>query len=177
MLASEHVQLVAQMRWADALVWRSVLRTPEAHASDEMHRRLHHIHLVQHLYLQIWRGEPLRITEHSDFADLRAIHGWAEPFYARAESFVRSLSPDGFQEPVSFPWAEELTETMGVVHPATVGQSLLQVTSHSTYHRGQVCAHLRQLGGEPPLTDFIAWVWQGRPDADPPDPFVPAPGA
>ena len=25
---------------------------------------------------------------------------------------------------------------------------------------------LRELGGEPPLTDFVAWIWLDRPPAD-----------
>jgi len=36
---------------------------------------------------------------------------------------------------------------------------------HSTHHRGQVNARLRELGGEPPLADFIVWLWWGRPAA------------
>jgi uncharacterized damage-inducible protein DinB len=43
---------------------------------------------------------------------------------------------------------------------------MFQVTSHSTHHRGQVNARLRALGGEPPLVDYIAWVWFGKPAAD-----------
>ena len=39
----------------------------------------------------------------------------------------------------------------------------MQVALHSTYHRGQINARIRELGGEPPLTDFIAWVWAGKP--------------
>jgi uncharacterized damage-inducible protein DinB len=37
---------------------------------------------------------------------------------------------------------------------------------HSGYHRGQVARRLREHGAEPPLGDFIAWVWMGRPEAD-----------
>ena len=48
----------------------------------------------------------------------------------------------------------------------TVGETGLQVALHSTYHRGQVTARLREVGGEPPLVDYIAWVWLGRPAAE-----------
>jgi uncharacterized damage-inducible protein DinB len=40
---------------------------------------------------------------------------------------------------------------------------MIQVATHSTYHRGQVNARLREVGGEPPLVDYIAWIWFGRP--------------
>ena len=36
----------------------------------------------------------------------------------------------------------------------------------SGYHRGQVARRLRELGVEPPLTDFIAWAPMDRPAAE-----------
>ena len=41
----------------------------------------------------------------------------------------------------------------------------LQVVLHTQHHRGQVCARLRDAGGEPPTVDFIVWLWEGRPAA------------
>jgi uncharacterized damage-inducible protein DinB len=56
----------------------------------------------------------------------------------------------------------------------TMGESLFQLTSHGTYHRGQVNSRLRELGAEPPLVDYIAWIWLGRPAPAWPAP-TPAP--
>jgi uncharacterized damage-inducible protein DinB len=50
--------------------------------------------------------------------------------------------------------------------PTTMRETMLQVAMHSTYHRGQVNARLRELGAEPPLTDYIAWLWMGKPAAE-----------
>jgi uncharacterized damage-inducible protein DinB len=36
---------------------------------------------------------------------------------------------------------------------------------HSHYHRGQNATRLRELGGDPPGTDLITWIWKGRPAA------------
>ena len=47
----------------------------------------------------------------------------------------------------------------------TIGDTALQVALHGTYHRGQINARLREIGGEPPLVDYIAWIWLGRPAA------------
>jgi uncharacterized damage-inducible protein DinB len=35
---------------------------------------------------------------------------------------------------------------------------LAQLFGHSWYHRGQVAALIRELGGEPAVTDYIFWV-------------------
>jgi uncharacterized damage-inducible protein DinB len=45
----------------------------------------------------------------------------------------------------------------------TLADTLWQVTMPNAYHRGQVNTRLRELGCEPPLTDFIVWVWRGKP--------------
>ena len=47
--------------------------------------------------------------------------------------------------------------------PATLSESVWQVLSHSTYHRGQIATRIRELGGEPPLVDFLYWVWSDKP--------------
>jgi uncharacterized damage-inducible protein DinB len=35
---------------------------------------------------------------------------------------------------------------------------LTQLFSHSSYHRGQIAALVRTLGGEPAVTDYLFWV-------------------
>ena len=57
----------------------------------------------------------------------------------------------------------------------TVGETTLQVPMHTVYHRGQVNARVRALGGEPPLVDYIAWLWLGRPAPEWPVIAVEAP--
>ena len=52
------------------------------------------------------------------------------------------------------------------VVPATLEETMMQVASHSTYHRGQINTRFRELGGEPAMVDLIAWVWLGKPKAD-----------
>jgi uncharacterized damage-inducible protein DinB len=34
---------------------------------------------------------------------------------------------------------------------------------HTAYHRGQISTRIREIGGEPPLIDYLYWVWAGRP--------------
>ena len=65
------------------------------------------------------------------------------------------------------PWADRLTAAVTggtATGIPTLAETILHITAHSTYHRGQINAGLRTLGIEPPLTDFIAWIWFGRPE-------------
>jgi uncharacterized damage-inducible protein DinB len=151
------------MEWADAVVWTTLLGQREAHSDTQIRECTYHIHQVQWAYLQIWRDEPLNIPDLVEFEDILAIYEWCQSYYAQAADFLGTLASAALERPVDFPWAEELVKQWGHAHPATLAESLLQITSHSTYHRGQVNRRLRELGTEPPSTDFVVWIWMGRP--------------
>jgi uncharacterized damage-inducible protein DinB len=166
MLPQELRGLVRHMEWADALVWRSVLAVPQAHTDTRMRESLYHLHVVQWAYLHIWRGEPLDAPELESFKDLTAVHAWGHDYYRQALPYLDTLELEELQRQVQFPWAEQLAERFGSARPATLAETILQITSHTMYHRGQVNTRVRELGGEPRLADFIAWIWMGRPDAE-----------
>lgn len=84
----------------------------------------------------------------------------------RAYLQVFHLDPGDLETEVRFPWADQLAARFGTVHLTTVRQGLHQIASHSTYHRGQINTRIRELEGEPPLTDFVAWIWAGKPEAE-----------
>lgn len=155
--------LLTHMEWADARTWRSVRSLPNGQTDDRLKWLFHHIHLVQSVYLQAWRGDPFQVTELKDYADLAAIDAWARPYYPKAQTFAATVDEAGFGQPVNFPWSELIVKEFGTVRPATLGESAWQVFSHTTYHRGQIANRVREIGGEPPLVDFLVWVWGGKP--------------
>ena len=159
----EFRELLLHMEWADALMWKSVNNTPASQADDRLKYLLHHIHLVDAVYLQAWRGDPFQITELSAYPDLASVHAWARPFYSNAMTFARALDESTLRKPLDFPWSAMIAEKFGKILPATLSESVWQVFSHTTYHRGQVAIRIRELGGEPPLVDFLVWVWSGKP--------------
>lgn len=152
--------LLGHCEWADAEVWAAVLGGPEDAALRE---KLHHLHLVQWTYLQIWQGLAVQPAELGAFPTLAALREWARQYYRELTSYLGRVGGTAASEPVRFPWADRVAQRFGRSAPATWAESVLQVAMHSGYHRGQVAGRLRDLGSEPPLTDFIAWVWRGRP--------------
>lgn len=166
MHTSELNQLIRHMQWSDASVWTSVMACPEAHADTRTKLLLHHLHGVQWAYLQIWRGDALEIPDVSTFSDIAAICSWCREYYRELDPFLATLDPDVLKRHVEFPWAKELLQQWGEARPVTLGESVLQTSLHSTYHRGQVNSRLREMGAEPPLVDFVAWIWMGRPEPD-----------
>ncbi len=157
-------ELYRHMEWADSEMWRAVLATPAARADEPLRRLLLHLHVVQRAFLNIWEGRPATFPDLASFDDASDIQAWSQPYYTAALAFIRAADADTLRRPVDMPWAEELGRQLGFP-PATptTGETMLQVAMHSTYHRGQINVRLREVGGEPPLVDYIAWIWFGRP--------------
>jgi uncharacterized damage-inducible protein DinB len=118
---------------------------------------------VQSVYLQAWRGDPFVVTELSSYPDLPAIEAWARPYYPKVAAFAGSVDATRLGQVLDYPWTNLIVEKFGSVAPSTLSDSAWQVVLHTTYHRGQVATRLREIGGEPPLVDFMVWVWGGRP--------------
>jgi uncharacterized damage-inducible protein DinB len=157
-------ELFRHMEWADGEVWRAVLATPAAGADETLHKLLLHLHGVQRFFLEVWHERPLAPPDPSAVADTASIHAWSRSYYAEASAFLDSLDEAALMRPVVMPWADEFARQRGIPpRRPTLAETIFQVTSHSTYHRGQVNARLRAVGGEPPLVDYIAWIWFGRP--------------
>jgi uncharacterized damage-inducible protein DinB len=152
------------MEWADAEVWRVVRRSTAAPADPFVTSRLHHIHEVQSVYLDLWKGETPAPPALESFIGIAAIEAWARLIHARIVAHVSQLDARMLDRLLAVPWAAMLEERLGrPPEEITVAGSMLQVAIHSSHHRGQLCMRLRELGCEPPLVDFITWVWAGRP--------------
>lgn len=155
--------LYRHMEWADALIWSTVLPDQRLAEDFSIRERLYHLHLVQRVFLHVWRGEPVDIKEGQGLR-AAALCGWSHAYHRAAHSFVGSLRAAQLDQSVHLPWTSLVMERyrIDVVDPS-LGETVMQVASHSTHHRGQVAARIRELGAEPPLTDFIAWVWSKKP--------------
>lgn len=162
------LELYRHMEWADATVWRAVPAT-EGPPDDRLRLLLSHLHFVQRAFLHAWTKQPIEAaySEVQGFKSLAELRAWTEPYYPRARAFLEAVSDESLGRPLTLPWATQISEALGrVPQPSTLGETCFQVTSHSTYHRGQLNTRLRDLGTEPPLVDYIAWVWFGKPRAE-----------
>lgn len=161
-------QLIRHMEWADAEVWRAVQAHEPAGRDSRLRELLTHLHVVQRLFLVVWQKQPFDPSKgRPEFATAADLRAWARTYYPEANDFLDALDRQVLTEGVSMPWIESFEAQLGrTFSTPTLGETMFQVTSHSTYHRGQVNARLREIGGEPPLVDYIAWIWFGRPEPD-----------
>lgn len=153
-------ELFRHMEWADAQVWHVARESDDA----RLRALLVHLHVAQRAFLQAWTGQSLSIPDVSEFPRLAALREWMRPYYGEVARYLDQLDQPRLDEPMPLPWLAEFEQRAGrQLETPSLGDTLFQVTSHSTYHRGQVNARLRELGQEPPLVDYIAWRWLGRP--------------
>ena len=156
--------LFRHMEWADERVWEAVAQLPAGPADERLRTLLLHIHIVQRAFLHIWTERPVLFPKEEEFPSILDVRVWARPYYAELAAFVDALPVERLAEPLQMPWVKELEARIGrAPEKPTIAETMFQVTSHSTYHRGQANVRLRELGLEPPLVDYIAWIWFGRP--------------
>ena len=159
-------ELFQHMSWADACVWKSVSELPQAINDIQIHERLYHIHAAQHAFYQIWNENPFDIPELSAFKELDQLLQWAKEYYKQLPNYCDGLDQSKLDHKIIIPWEKHIEKKFGKTpHACTLVQTMLQVISHSTYHRGQLNSELRRLDGTPPLIDYLVWIWQGKPKA------------
>ena len=156
--------LYAHMEWADATVWSEVLRTAGARDDPWLRDKLIHMHDAQQAFLSLWTGQPRQTP--GDLGPLAAVCEWARPYYATARGFLEASDAPALAEPASDAFGERMRRHFGPPRGnVTLGDTALQVAAHTTHHRAQVMTRLRELGGAPPLVDYVVWVWWGSPAA------------
>ncbi len=172
MIRPEQIRdLYRHMEWADATVWTAVLAHPEAASDGKILGVFHHLHLTQHAFLRVWLGEP-RNAPYPNFTEALPMMEWGREWFPRAFSYLKEVTDETLAGQMPVPWASLVGRKIGrPPSDTTLGDTMMQVSMHSQYHRGQVNTRLRELGGDPPMVDYIAWIWQGRPGAE----WPPAP--
>lgn len=153
-----------QTAWADALVLSAIIGRQAAEEDAQILEKLRHQHLVQRAFLDFWRGLP--IDPHlTKSLDIHALSVFARAVHEETARFHESVQQEELDRIVDLPSKCLMAERLGF-EPGdpTLAQTFLQVFSHSAYHRGQICARLREIGIDPPMTDFIVWIWSHQPE-------------
>lgn len=153
-------ELYAHQEWADAEHWRAFEGHPAALEDKAIRERLLHIHLVQQFFLWVVgpQTSQFAVKKLEDFATMTELKDYARQYHAAVGKLLRSFTAEQMEELVEPPWFNP---------PLKLSRrhALTQAALHSHYHRGQNATRLRELGGAPPMTDFIIWLRAGQPAA------------
>jgi uncharacterized damage-inducible protein DinB len=111
---------------------------------------LAHIYGAEWVWLERFQGRsPSSMPDGAQFPDLGSLReSWGE-HEPRLLKFVRGLKQQDLDRVMEYK-----TLKFGV-YQNSLWQSMQHLVNHGTYHRGQVTTLLRQLGGQPILTDLM----------------------
>ena len=152
------LDLYGHQAWADAEHWHAFELYREAFSDSQIWRRLNHLHQAQRAFFLIARGVPLDrnlLRELQCPEDLKASF---KCFHVDILRFLRALSDSELSVVRDIPFAKVPDLKI------SVSRALLQGVTHSHYHRGQNATRLREIGGNPPVTDLISWYANAKPE-------------
>ncbi len=152
--------MIRHMEWADAEHWKALEKFPGGLNDLTIQKHLHHIHLVQHAFCSVVSEKAPTWKKQEDFRTAAGLKSWAKEQHANLEVFLKNATDSTLSYKVTVPWFKNPPLKI------TIAEALTQVTMHSHYHRAQNALRFRDIGGDPPLTDIIAWYWKGRPKAE-----------
>ena len=148
------IDLAKHQAWADAEHWKTFHANSKLLEDAEIQKRLSHMVQGLGILQALARGgtaDPAKMKEVLPPSELEAAMNKSN---AELRTLLGSVDLDRM---IALP--------RGPKGPFEVpaGVLLLQAITHSQHHRGQNAARIRELGGTPPMTDYIAWFAFGRP--------------
>lgn len=153
-------RLFAYSRWANAKVLESVstltpeeLGRPVGGSFSTVLGTLTHVYGGEWVWLERFLGRsPRALPPAQEIASLGALREkWREVEQSH-KGFVEGLTTSGMTETLRY------TNFAGENRSYPIGELLVHLANHSTYHRGQVTTLLRQLGKTPTATDYLLFL-------------------
>ena len=164
MNAADIRSLFAYNRWANGRVFAAVARLTPAQflqtipsSYPSVRDTLAHLVSAEWIWLERWKGvSPKAMLDAQAFPSFAALQQrWSE-VEREQRALVEALTDEELERIVSY----RNRKGEHVEYPLV--RILQHVANHSTYHRGQLTTMLRQLDAEPPATDLLVFVDEGR---------------
>jgi uncharacterized damage-inducible protein DinB len=159
MTAAELVDLFEYNRWAHqrTLEASGELDT-EAYERElggsfpSLRSTLQHLLAVEVVWLSRWEGHSLgEPPEYAGKVDVAALSRMWNSFWKRQFSFITSLADDELSRPIA------IRTRSGIETVQPLGETMMHVVNHASYHRGQAASFVRMLGGTPRGTDYFMY--------------------
>lgn len=113
------------------------------------------VHLVSAavVWLARWQGRPMATgLRAAAFADAAAVQARWREVAAAVETFLVHLPEQVLEAPLAYRTAT------GRPRQAPLAMTILHLFTHAAYHRGQLMAAIRQLGGATVHTDLLYFL-------------------
>ena len=146
--------LARHQAWADGEHWKLLHEHAALLEDAEIRKRLNHMLMAMRMLTALARGENVDPSGWKDIEDGKELELAQQKANADAAAALEAID---LEKMIALP--------RGPRGPweAPAGVLLLQAITHSQHHRGQNASRMRQLGVNPPMTDFVVWYALGRP--------------
>jgi uncharacterized damage-inducible protein DinB len=117
-----------------------------------LHGTATHLVAAEKIWLSRLVGKPdTALMTEQDSPSMQSLKQTWEEIAAKIARFISKLDDNSLENRL------EYATTEGKKFTNTLGQILLHIVNHSSYHRGQIASMMRQIGAEPVNTDMIAF--------------------
>lgn len=141
--------LLKYNEWANYRVLKSLEESGSEH--QELLKLYSHILSAQIIWLNRIKElptSPFPVWEEYKISELRTM---TEESSDNWNDYMGEHKLETFEEMIFF------TNSEGKKYENTIREIISHMVNHSSYHRGQIAARMRQLNLEPPVTDYIAY--------------------
>lgn len=152
----DHIQkLFTYDRWADGVVIASLESVANVDQQPAVVRLVCHLMAAKEIWHARIVGNPHPPTERFPTTAVADAISRLNEMNARFRALTDS-QPDVNR-------IVQYADTMGNRYQHPLGELLIHVANHGTYHRGQLATAIKAAGGTPAVSDYIAWVRAGGP--------------
>ncbi len=118
-----------------------------------LHKTFVHLYGADWVWLERWHGRsPSSLPDGESLTTLGAIREHWEKVQEGHRAFIQTLTPARMADSVTY------VNFAGQTWTYSLGDALMHVANHGTYHRGQIATLLRQLGHKPASTDYLRYL-------------------
>lgn len=159
---NEITELFDYNLWANNRLFEAVTQLPGEQYHQDLkaghggiHGTLAHIVGAQKLWLARWRSSPdTSLLTGKDIGSLLDLISIWETVSSETAEFLSNMTDETLQDKFT------INTTTGKQFTHTFQQMMQHLVNHSSSHRGQITAMLRQFGVRPPSIDLIAYYRQ-----------------
>ncbi len=156
---------MAYNRWANARAFEGAA----ALTAEELSRSvggsftsvlgtLTHLVGAEWVWLERWHGRSPRAIP-SDFKSVNDLRERLTAVEEGQEGLLAGLTPERLASKITY------VNFAGQTWTYALGEAMVHLVNHGTYHRGQVASLLRQLGKKPLSTDYLLYLDGGAAGA------------
>jgi uncharacterized damage-inducible protein DinB len=129
------------------------LSRPLGSSFSSLRETLAHLVMVEWVWHERWCGRDVRsVAFEVELTSVEALRARWQMVERDVRGFVSRLTNEDLARPLTY------VNFKGETWTYALGEALLHLVNHQTYHRGQVTTLLRQLGSPAPAIDFLVYL-------------------